>query len=61
MLVCVQIFLYFLLVTNVIVSAQLILGGSAVISALTGRVPFIKLMSAESSGSLICLGPSDIA
>ncbi|KAK9812194.1 hypothetical protein WJX73_003550 [Symbiochloris irregularis] len=30
------IFLYFLLITNVIVSAQLILGGSAVISALTG-------------------------
>ncbi len=31
-----QIFWYFLTCTNVIVAAQLILGGSAVISTLTG-------------------------
>lgn len=33
----VQVFWYFLTCTNVIVAAQLILGGSAVISTLTGQ------------------------
>ena len=33
-----QIFWYFLTCTNVIVAAQLILGGSAVISTLTGAL-----------------------
>lgn len=36
MLRSVQIFFYFLVVTSIVVAGQLILGGSAVINALTG-------------------------
>ena len=32
-----QVFFYFLMVTSIVVAGQLILGGSAVINALTGK------------------------